>query len=266
MDKQYLKLLLDDLLNIEEVSTNGRCYKIWKAPILDENINWFTKKGIEKQISFKSAAHKDEILTERLQDFIDKGINLKDKAYDIVRINCPLMLQKALDNGADPNVAGKDGQLPIDLSITKGTTQISKILINYPNFNFISNNQNYPNILLWSLSYSKIELAHSIILKKPDFVLDKLGELSFAYLGALLLTKDSEIAAKNKDELLNLLKLGINYAYTKNHFFDINETHRGESLINHSIDVASIIKNMEVNHLKTSLDRSNKETIKKLKL
>ncbi len=266
MDKQYLKLLLLDLLQLEEVSENGRYYKMWKTPILLENIDWLNQnKG---PLSIKVASHNDEILTRRLDFLINQGIDLKESVYDIARVNCPLMLQKALDNGADPNIEGKNGQLPIDLAITKGHNQIAKLLVNSENFNFISNNKNYPNILLWTMSYSKIELAQNIIIKKPDLVLEKVGELSFAYLGSLLLSGDNYKSSDStlKEDLLKILEFGIKYAYEKGHYFSIYETHKGESIMEHSVEVANIIKKFEVENLNQSLNNSDKKNLKKTKI
>lgn len=264
MIKTNLDSLLLDLTNIVLHNHDGRSYKIWEKPILQENIDWFTKKGKERNFSLKIAAHNDKLLAERLEEMIDLGLNLKDKAYIIANVNSPLFFKKALDNGADPNI-NVNNQLLIDFVISKGMNAISKIIIDNDNFNWNFNKEKYPNLLFKCVVYNKFELANFIAHKKPEFILRKSDEPSIAYMVADFLENNNN-NIQGKDKILNFVEYCCNYAINQNYPFDTNETHNNTTLLESSFEVASIIKKVESESLKRSLHENCNKYIKKAKI
>lgn len=265
MKKNNLDSLLLDLTNIVEYNENGRSYKIWEKPQIQENIDWFTSKGKEKNISLKLAAHNDELLAERLQCFIDKGLDLKNKAYVIASVNSPRLLQKALDNGADPNIIFQDlydkEQALIDFTISRGMNNISKLIIEDERFNFEFKSGSYPNLLFKCVAQHKFHLAYLIAQKKPDLIIDNKNMPSIAYF-----MSDYLEGSDQKDNILEFVEYCANYSYSKNIPFNINEIHNGKTLLEKSPEVASVIKKVETEYLNKELNSNFKNNTKKIKI
>jgi hypothetical protein len=267
MNKTNLDSLLLDLVNVIVYENGGRRYKVWEKPKMQENIDWFTSKAQEKNISFKLAAHNDELLEERLQYLINEGLDLKNMAHIIANVNKPLFFKKALDNGANPNliisseIMGERESL-LENAVSKGMNSIAKIIINHPNFNWDFKSKYYPNILFKCFLYEKFELAQMIAIKKPEFILENGNEPSIAYFVSSFMYNHEN----NKDKLLNFIEYCANYAQSKNAPFDINETYKGKMLFEISMDVASIIKKVEAEYLSNELKNELDTNTKRIKI
>lgn len=264
MKKTNLNSLLLDLTNIVHYNTGGVSYKTWEKPQLKENIDWFTNKGTKKNISLKIAAHNDELLSDRLKELINQGLDLKDKAYVIANLNSPLFFKTAIDNGADPNCLTPNGEFLIDFIISKGMHSIAKIIISDPNFNWQSDTDNYPNILFKCVVFNKFELAHFVAQKKPDYIIRKGDEPSIGYLISNYLALGENVSGK--DKALNLLEYCATYANSQNSPYDINESHQGKSILENSIEVASMIKKIEAESLSRTLGSGHQKNSKKIKI
>jgi hypothetical protein len=264
MKKSNLNSLLLDLTNIVNYNHGGVSYKAWNKPQIKENIDWFTSKGSEKNISLKIAAHNDELLSERLMELINRGLDLKDKAYIIANVNSPLFLKAALDNGADPNIPSPTGQFLIDFTISKGMHSTAKIIIDHPNFNWQNNNDGYPNILFKCVVFNKFDLAQFIAQKKPEYILRKADEPSIGYLISNYLSLGDNISGK--DTALKLFEYCANYANGQNMPYDVNEEHQGKTLLENSFEASSIIKRIEAESLSKTLGSEIKSNLKKIKI
>ena len=238
-NQDHLDKLVKDLFRLGD-------YSSWISPKMSENIEWFTKN----KKTFNSTA-----VAQRLEELINLGANVVDKAYLIANVNAPEALKVALENGANPNLKGKTGILPIDRALYKGKTKIAELLINSNRFDFKTEEG---NVLFLAINTGKYKLANDIILKKPELIADnnKDGK-SVLYTLSEYLSRGNKINSK----VLTLTCSILNQAEIQNIDFTIAEIHNGKTLANNSPEIATLVTERFAIKLDKNLPKKENDNI-----
>ncbi len=237
-ENAHLDKLVNDLFRLGD-------YSSWNAPKQDENVTWYSKKGLKYD-------HGPSV-AERLEELIKMGANVKEKAYFISNINRPEPLAVAIKYGADPNLAGKNGILPIDRALDRGRTKIAEILVNAEGFNFKSNQ--YSNALFLSIVNGKYKLANDICKVNPSLILAKNStDNTVVFALAEHLGRGTN---KINSKVLTLLNTILDFAETQNYYFSMGESKGNMTIANQSPEMATMIT--ERYALKLSEELCNKE-------
>lgn len=270
MKKNSPDVLISDITKMVENDIGGRSFTIWEPPSHKDNITWFTKKANEKGLELKFAFRNDELLAERIESLVKKGADITAKVYDIAEVNRPLFLTKALELGANPNLPNSEGRLAIDRAIAQSRLTIAKIIIDSPNFEFGTNAPNYANLLFLTVYTRKFNLANQIANKKPSLILEKnKNNLSILYEISEILNIDDHLKNDSniKQNVFHLVEKCIDYADSQNYEFQINEKDdKGVTLMENSMEIASLIKQKYAERLSKELTEKNNNNKNKFKI
>lgn len=165
-------------------------HSAWVAPMQKENIEWFA--NVRPGSDINDIYQDDELIKQRMSDLVNLGANPKDKTYLVANVNRPELLTHAYKLGADPNMTGKTGLSVCYRAISRGRTDIARITIEQPNFDFFADcdpSVKGRNILMATVGKGRIDLANTIINAKPEIALltDSFGNTVFNEAASLLL-------------------------------------------------------------------------------
>lgn len=139
-------------------------YSGWAVPKQPENIQWFNLNG---KTDIKNCYQNEELIKDRMLDLVKLGANIEDKAYLVANVNRSNLLEYAYSLGANPNIKGKTGMSLCDRALSRGRTDIVRITINNPLFNFEETLIDGDNLLFSALSKGRTDLASDIIESYP---------------------------------------------------------------------------------------------------
>lgn len=144
-------------------------YSSWSPPKTLENIKWFKDKGYDLNRDYQNI----DILKSRMVELFQSGVSPTNKTYLVANVNREDLLKFVLDNGADPNLKGKTGLSVCYRAISRGRTDLVRLLISSEQFNFneslVPNIDNH-NVLLAALIKGRVDLAKDIIAVNPDLI------------------------------------------------------------------------------------------------
>lgn len=254
--KDALEILVHDLFRLGD-------YSRWESPKQKENIEWFNRSAnssaesgkiegilIQKEeiykhgmTDFKSNLHKvayqmDDLVIARLNELVNQGADLTEKAYLIANVNSPKILEAALKLGANPNLPGNTGILPVDRAFYKGRTSVAEVLVSSPNFDFSQKGREGKNALFMAVDNGRYKVANVIFERKPEISLERDAENS-----SILMVLASYLS-KNKlnSKTYTFVNLCVNYALNSNHEFSTTEVNKkNQSIVSLCPELASII-------------------------
>lgn len=241
--QKELDILVKDLVRLGDFSS-------WEAPIQPSNLKWFNENT-------NGDIYRNIILTaKRLEELVQLGADLTKHAYLIANINCPEILKIALKYGANPNLPGSNGILPIDRAIPRGRSSIAKLLINNQQFNFLS--QESSNVLLLSLKYGKYKFAIDIANKRPNLIMTKNHEGSTPLIIlSQFLHKNFSKKEKITSKIISFVNIVYDYYLKQNNYINIHEINNlGQSIITLSPQLALFISEKNAKSLKEKLDNN----------
>jgi hypothetical protein len=244
--------LVDDLVRL---GAHGE----WDPPVQQENLDWFAPYGYLRQ-----QYRKDALVVKRLTELVQAGANLKDKAYIIANINNCALLEAAFKFGADPNMPGRSGLIPIDRALNRNRGGIAELIIGHPDFNFDQKGRNNQNVVFMTIDAGKYKIANKIITIKPEFILERDNDNS-----TIMLAVARQVAFKPKltPNIIKFINACLNYANEQNYDFSINEINkRGDSILSRSPKVAEYITEQKVLDLNQKLSKKEDTTKKIFKL
>lgn len=182
MTKNINDKLFQDLFRLGDHSS-------WIQPKQKENIEWFKKEA--PNLELRDVYQKEDLLIKRITELVEAGANPSNKTYLVANVNKVRVLEQAYKLGADPNMCGKTGLSICYRAISRGRTDIVKLTMEQPSFDF--NAQFDPrtpgdNILLSSIAKGRMELANQIIDLNPLLSLksDGNGNNAFDFIGELM--------------------------------------------------------------------------------
>lgn len=244
--------LVDDLVRL---GSHGE----WEPPAQPENLDWFAPYGYIRQ-----QHRKDELVVKRLTELVQAGANLKEKAYIIANINNCALLEAAFTFGADPNMPGKSGLIPVDRALNRNRGGIADLIISHPDFNFDQKGRHNQNVLFMAVDAGKYKIASKIITIKPEFILEKDADNS-----NIMMAVSRQVAFKPKltPNIIKFINSCLDYANLHDYDFSVNEINkRGDSILSRSPKVAEYITEKKVLDLNKNLSKKEDTTKKIFKL
>lgn len=244
--KDRLEVLVDDLVRLGD-------YSRWEDPKQTENIDWFNTHGNGIQ-SYQI----DKLVISRLEELVNQGADLTNKAYLFANVNSPELLKAALRLGANPNIPGKTGLIAIDRAFSKGRTSIVEALIEDTKFDLNTKGRNNQNILFTAISSGKYKIANNIFSKNPELALERDDSNSTIM---MCLAEHLSSGKKINSKVLTFVNSCMNYALNLNHNFSPTETNKNnQSIGSLCFELAAIITEKQALDLETKLSKKDVET------
>ena len=244
--------LIDDLIRL---GNSGE----WDVPIQKENIDWFAQYGSLRDIYCNT-----NLIIKRIDELVHAGADLTGKAYAFSNVNNEVLLNKAFEYGANPNIPGSIGLLPIERALNRGRFTIVDMLINHPDFDLNQTGRYKQNILFMAVESNKFKMALKIFDINPKFSLSKDMDNSSILMATAYKIKDKEKLTPN---IKKFIKLCLDYSSTVNSEFSISEINKkGDSIFSIAPILAQIIMERNVLDLNENLSKTDEVTKKIFKL
>jgi hypothetical protein len=252
VDTKKLNVLVDDLVRL---GTHGE----WITPAQKENLEWFAPYG-EIRLYYKNS----NLVIKRLSELVNAGADLTDKAYIISNVGDAEVLNAAFKFGADPNMYGRSGLLPIDRALNRNRSSVAEAIINHPNFDFYQKGRHGENVLFMAVQGGSYKLATKILSIKPELCLERSSDNS-----SIMMAVAFQLNSKPKllPKVIKFINACLAYADNNNYDFSVTEVNKkGNSVLSHSPILANYLTEKKVLDLNQNLSKKEDTTKKIFKL
>lgn len=228
-----------------------------KLPKLNKNAKRTIKKYSNKTL--KKVLLNETNLLNRMNDLINKGVDIKNQLNMIIEYKSPLLIEKALKHDIDLNYIEKKEQkivFPIKAALATRSSKIAKMIYENKKLNKTLKDEKNYNISYLSVKYQQLEILKDILNDTPNMLYEKEGDNISAI--ELFFSKTKEMKSQKTLKLYRDICFKI---------FDLDEKQEYvlENKIKEFIYNNLIFKNIlvEYNYINLNKNLSQNETQKK---